>query len=109
MYKKEDSWTLDHCGKKVSCTCSYVQYPRQEGELPVVLSCLRLLGVLVGWHLFKHGCNKEALLNRPHIASLCEVWRSRSIPSDRLGDVYDGHMWQLFSMIVQVVLFLLGL
>ena len=28
VYKKEDSWTLDFSGKKVSCICSYVQYPR---------------------------------------------------------------------------------
>ena len=28
VYKKEDSLTLDHSGKKVSCSCSYVRYPR---------------------------------------------------------------------------------
>ena len=109
VYKKEDSWTLDHSGKKVSCTCSYVRYPRHiqarmrapcgslllktvrsssgsEYLAPIQTYCY--VGVLT---------SLEALLNRPHVASLCEAWRSRSKPLDRLCDVYDGRMWQHFQ------------
>ena len=79
---------------------------------PVAVSCIKCGSQLVKenvlangqkkFHSLKVYCYKsihdslQCLLSRPQISQLCSTWKTRKIPEDTMGDIYDGSVWKSF-------------
>ena len=105
-YLYENCFYKTSNGKDVPKTCSYVAFPQHPVKSKRQQCGHNLLRKVVlqngdiKYYPLKVYCyssivnSLKIILSRPGMETLCDHWKSRVVPQNTLGDIYDGSVWK---------------